>query len=68
MPIETNAEDALFWRTSSFCTNGACVEVAIVDESVLVRDSKDATRPALVYTRTEWQDFLAGVKGGEFDV
>jgi hypothetical protein len=68
MPIHENHEVELSWRTSSFCTNGACVEVAITDESVHVRDSKDTLRPALVYTRAEWREFLAGAKDGQFDV
>lgn len=56
------------FRTSSFCTNGGCVEVApLVDGQVAVRDSKDRSRPAHVYSADEWQDFVAGVKSGEFD-
>ncbi|WP_436532149.1 DUF397 domain-containing protein [Actinoplanes sp. HUAS TT8] len=58
--------DSLSWQTSSHCTNGACVAVAFSGDSVLVRDTK-TTNPPFVYTVGEWRDFIAGVKGGEFD-
>ncbi len=44
-----------------------CVEVAFVDDAIAVRDSKNPTGPALVYTREEWIAFIGGVKDGEFD-
>jgi hypothetical protein len=56
------------WRKSSLsgsCDN--CVEVAFVGEAIAVRDSKDPSRPALLYTRAEWDAFIGGVRGGEFD-
>ena len=68
MHVDENPMDQLNWRTSSFCSNGACVEIAVTDDSVLVADSKESRRQALVYTKEEWRDFIAGVKGGEFDV
>jgi Domain of unknown function (DUF397) len=56
------------FRTSSFCNYGSCVEVgAEPDGSVLVRDSKDAGRQTLTFTRDEWVAFVKGVKAGEFD-
>lgn len=54
------------WRTSSFCTTGACVEVAITAESVFVADSKESRRRTLVCTANEWHDFITGVKNGVF--
>jgi len=41
--------------------------VAILDESVAVRDSKDPSGPVLVLTPHEWRAFVAGVRDGEFD-
>jgi transcriptional regulator with XRE-family HTH domain len=61
--------DDLAWRTSSFSAdNGnSCVEVApLPDGRVAVRDTKDRTRPAQVYSAAEWAAFVAGVKAGEF--
>jgi predicted secreted Zn-dependent protease len=54
------------WRKSSFCGNGACVEVAVAGEDFLVRDSKDSDSPVLKFTRDEWAAFVAGVNAGEF--
>jgi hypothetical protein len=57
------------WRTSSHSgANGDCVEVApLAGGRWAVRDSKDPAGPALVFTRSEWAAFLAGVRDGEFD-
>jgi len=58
------------WRKSSHSgEEQTCVETAfLADGSVAVRDSKDRSGPALVYTRGEWAAFLSGAKGGEFDL
>jgi hypothetical protein len=56
------------WRTSSrSAAAGHCVQVALGPESVVVRDSKDATGPVLRFTGRGWTGFLAGVRSGEFD-
>ncbi|MCC3328013.1 DUF397 domain-containing protein [Nocardia abscessus] len=45
-----------------------CVEVAFLDDDkVGVRDSKNPTGPALVFTPSEWDAFTAGVTDGEFN-
>lgn len=45
-----------------------CVEVAHLDGGMVgVRDSKNASGPALVFTPSEWEAFTAGVHDGEFD-
>jgi hypothetical protein len=48
-------------------SNGNCVEVAQLDQGVAVRDSKDPSGAVLVFTPAEWDAFLDGAKGGEFD-
>jgi hypothetical protein len=45
---------------------GSCVEVALL-ELIGVRDSKDPDGPVLLFTRTEWIQFVTGVKAGLFD-
>ena len=61
----TNVE----WRTSTRSSgSGQCVEVAITSEGVAVRDTKDRSKPAHVYTRAEWDAFIGGAKDGEFDL
>lgn len=54
------------WRTSSYSANGNnCVEVALVDGQVAVRDSKDRGGPVLYFTGSEWRAFLADARDGE---
>lgn len=55
------------WVKSSLCANGDCVEVAFDGEQVLVRESKNPSRPALRFEFDEWTAFLGGVRRGEFD-
>lgn len=55
------------WRKSSLSGNGSdCVEVAFVDDVIAVRDSKNPTGAALIFTHSEWDAFLGGVKRDEF--
>jgi len=58
------------WRksTRSGAYGDNCVEVAFIDEAIAVRDSKDRSGPVLVFTRGEWDAFVAGAKDGEFDL
>ena len=59
------------WKKSSRSNgNGGnnCVEVAILDSGVAVRDSKDRSGPALMFTTAEWTAFVDSAKDGEFDV
>ena len=57
------------WHKSSRSSgNGNCVEVAVVDDAVAVRDTKDRSGPVLVFTAAEWSAFVSGAKDGEFDI
>lgn len=55
------------WRKSTHGTSSGCVEVAFVDGHIVVRDSKDPSKAALVFTQAEWEAFLSGARGGAFD-
>lgn len=59
------------WTRSSKCgtdhVTEQCVEVLRLAEKVAVRDSKDPNGGVLVFSWTEWETFLAGVREGEFD-
>lgn len=55
------------WEASSRCASGSCVEVARLPAGqVAVRDGKQGdASPVLVFTRSEWDAFTAGIKAGE---
>ena len=55
------------WRKSSFSGANGCIEVAVVEDQVAVRDSKDRHGAMLVFTVDEWRMFLTGIRNGEFD-
>jgi hypothetical protein len=61
---------AASWRKSSR-SNGSggnnCVEFAELDTAVAVRDSKDPSGPALVFSPVGWASFVNHAKRGEFD-
>jgi Domain of unknown function (DUF397) len=63
-----NLAEVAWHKSSRSSGNGNCVEVAILDEAVAVRDSKDRTGPVLVFTSAEWDAFVAGARDGEFDL
>ncbi|MDG4789080.1 DUF397 domain-containing protein [Micromonospora sp. WMMD1102] len=63
---------AVAWHisTRSADTGGSCVEAGpVLDGSgrVALRHSKAPDAATIVYTRAEWDAFVAGVKDGEFD-
>ncbi|MGI5522717.1 DUF397 domain-containing protein [Micromonospora sp. CA-259024] len=56
--------DRLVWRKSSYSDNngGACVEVAELDTSIVVRDSKNPSGSTLRFSRGAWIGFVRGVR------
>jgi hypothetical protein len=53
--------------TRSGDNGGQCVEVAVLDMVVGVRDSKDRGRgPVLIFHQDEWGAFVAGAVDGKF--
>lgn len=58
---------AVWHKSSRSGANTQCVEVAMFDNAVALRDSKNPTGPVLVFTPGEWDAFAAGVRDGEFD-
>jgi hypothetical protein len=56
------------WRKSQRCLSAnQCVEVAVLEGLVGVRDSKDPDRTILLVDRDAWAAFIDAVKRGEFD-
>lgn len=55
------------WHKSSYSSGeGACVEIAVVDGVIAMRDSKDISRPALLFHPDEFDAFVKGAVDGEF--
>jgi hypothetical protein len=51
------------WRKSSYSlANGECVEVAVFDGDIIVRDSKDKLGVRLHCRTAAWREFLATIK------
>ncbi|MGW1432634.1 DUF397 domain-containing protein [Streptomyces sp. NPDC002431] len=57
----TGNGSVLRWFKSSYSTNEgpACVEVAVVPETVHVRDSKQAHGPQLAFGPQQWTAFVS---------
>jgi Domain of unknown function (DUF397) len=61
--------DARFFKSSFSSGEGSgCVEAAMDEDHIAVRDSKDPAGGILVFNRREWTAFIEGVKRGEFDL
>ena len=54
----------LAWRR--LCESGACVEIAIQGDAVLLRSSK-TPEVVVTLTRAEWHEFVGQVKQGRLD-
>lgn len=60
--------DAYWFKSTRSGGSKECVEVAFLGSgNVGVRDSKDPSGPAQVFAPRSWDDFIAGVRDGEFD-
>lgn len=55
------------WRKSTASGDAGCVEVAFLEQSVVMRHSRDPSGPSLTFSHSEWAAFVAGVRDGEFD-
>ncbi|MFI9414820.1 DUF397 domain-containing protein [Nocardia gamkensis] len=66
--MDVDISGAQWFKSSRSQAGKECVEVAFLGGGMVgVRDSKNPTRPALVFTPGEWDAFTAGVADGEFD-
>jgi Domain of unknown function (DUF397) len=50
------------WRKSSRCNNGACIEIAVQDDAILVRSSADQDGPIIALSLAAWRDLIIGIK------
>lgn len=60
-------EDTM-WRRSSYSSDqgGNCVEVGLLSEAPVVRDSKDPAGPWLRLTPPQWAAFIQEARVGRF--
>jgi len=65
--VSTDLSAAMWFKSSRSHATGDCVEVAhLTNGAVGVRDSKNPTGPALIFTPAEWDAFTTGIRDGEF--
>jgi Domain of unknown function (DUF397) len=65
-PPDPSALGLLSWRVARTCQGGSCVRVAPSNGMILIGDTKNPGG-VLTYTASEWQEFVAGIKRGDFD-
>lgn len=60
---------SISWRKSRYSNpSGNCVEVAeLPDGQVAVRNSRNPSGPALIFTQPEISAFIRGARDGEFN-
>ncbi|MQY21737.1 DUF397 domain-containing protein [Nocardia macrotermitis] len=59
---------ARWFKSSRSLSGKECVEVAHLDEGMVgVRDSKNPTGPALLFTLSDWDAFTNRLTKGSFD-
>jgi len=56
--------DEPIWHKSSFSGTSGCVEVAVVGDTVLIRDTKNRDAGHLTVSRECWNHFLDAVRDG----
>jgi Domain of unknown function (DUF397) len=65
MASQPNRDSTLVWRKSRVSgADGGCVEVATVESSVLVRDSRNQSEATLEFSPTQWRGFVRRIKDG----
>ncbi|MBF6440072.1 DUF397 domain-containing protein [Nocardia cyriacigeorgica] len=66
--MSVDLSDARWFKSSRSAGGNDCVEVAHLRRGqVGVRDSKNPTGPALVFTPAEWDAFLSRARRGHFE-
>jgi Domain of unknown function (DUF397) len=60
-------ESCISWRKSTTSGGGGCVEAAVADGSVLIRDSANSHGPVLRVPASAWSVFVASVREKNFD-
>lgn len=56
------------WRKTVRSNSSGSVEVAFINDRVVLRNSKYQDGPMLMFTPFEWEAFVGGVRLGEFEL
>jgi Domain of unknown function (DUF397) len=56
------------WQRAPGDDSNRGIEVAFVDDLIGLRNSAQPAGPVLVFTKPEWEAFVAGAQNGEFDL
>lgn len=65
--MNADLSTAKWFKSSRSGGNRECVEVAHLHHGLVgVRDSKNPTGPALVFTPAQWDAFTSGISAGNF--
>jgi hypothetical protein len=68
MSLTSTEVNGLQWRKARRSVgNGACVEVVLVKEQILIRDSQDLNGPIIRYPISSWRGFLGDIRKGRFN-
>ncbi|MEU1997749.1 DUF397 domain-containing protein [Nocardia gamkensis] len=66
--MDVDVSGAQWFKSSRSQAGKECVEVAFLGGGMVgVRDSKNPTGPALMFTPGVWDAFTAGVADGDFE-
>jgi Domain of unknown function (DUF397) len=60
--MEADTSAPVTWRKSSKSAAGNCVEVAVTESAVRVRDSKAPGEGSLAFSSATWASFIRAVK------
>jgi hypothetical protein len=50
------------WVRSTRCETGACLEVTVINDDVVIRNSTDPSGPKLTVSKDRWSAFLTDLK------
>lgn len=66
--MKTDLSGAKWFKSSHSESGGQCVEVAWLGNTYVgVRDSKNSSGPALIFTPSDWDAFTSTITDGGFD-
>lgn len=65
--MRDKSTDGPAWRAARKCDGGACVQVGMASEEILLRGTGDPDGPCIAVSRGGWHAFVTRVKDGDFD-